>query len=438
MGHGNISRHGKSHYGKPALFFYSAAAKDQFLANEWERDADDDARLRALRQRRSAGQWSQADEELLDEIFARDEERKNSQCEPLRRELEGYFHGLPPLPPPLRKSSEAWRTSSAHGRENAEVRPFFVACEEGSLDDVKQWVPEKREVLRQIGVQEGLAYAAHNNHVDVVRYLLEEGGALLDGSLVEAACSACSLPLFTICLQYGYHPNQQVPSHNGNFGVALNHCLDDEGITRLLLENGADPDLADFVDGRGRCWGSRSTPPMDRKSGLALDRAVHEKSFAVVQMLLEYGANPAYARPLHRVILRRHRAAQLNTEVEWRPLMEMLIRYGANVNARTFHNGTPVRLAVLYKMWDIVEFLLQNGADPTLKSSHEVGDSFVFAARLAGIPWEESEDLNKLLSWLCGSVAGSPVSDAPPIPDEARRNPLVTTMLRMRGIEVNS
>ncbi|KAI8954174.1 hypothetical protein F4801DRAFT_534570 [Xylaria longipes] len=331
MPRGHTSRHMQTRGRKPACMYYSAEAFQKYLETPLQHDNDDDVRLQDLRQRWSTGICHQADQELFNEITARNEELEELRRTPLRQELESYFDdlNLDPLPPPLPKRSEWLDTTHSKNYRNAEVRPFFIACEEGSLEVVKEWVSEKREVLLQVGVQDGLACAARENQVDVVRYLFDEGGAFLDGSVIEGACFRRSLPLFELCVQHGYHPNQQIPSNDGYLGVALNHCLDNREITLFLLKHGADPDLAPFQDCRRFGWGRRATPPMDRKCGLALDRAVVGSSFAIIQMLLEYGANPTYSRPLHGVVRRRRlhiattqdqQATDNENKDDWRPV----------------------------------------------------------------------------------------------------------------------
>lgn len=251
MPRGNISRHLQTRGGKAPYFYYSAEAFKKYSETPSQHDNGDEARLQDLGQRWSAGLWHQADQELFNEITTRNEEFEELRRAPLRQELEGYFDdlNLDPLPPPLPKRSEWLDTTYPDNYPNAEVRLFFTVCEEGSLEVVKRWVSEKREVLLQVGVQDGLACAARKNQINVVRYLLDEGGATLDGSMIEGACSNHSLSLFELCVQHGYHPNQQIPSNNGHFGVALNRCLDNREVTLFLLKNGADPDLAPFQDG---------------------------------------------------------------------------------------------------------------------------------------------------------------------------------------------
>lgn len=72
---------------------------------------------------------------------------------------------------------------------------------------------------------------------------------------------------------------------------------------------------------------------MAQKSGLVPNKAVKENSF--VRLFPKHGANLIYARPLHRVVLRRYHTVQSDSKDEWRRLVEMLVRDGADVKATT-------------------------------------------------------------------------------------------------------
>ncbi|KAI0202357.1 ankyrin repeat-containing domain protein [Astrocystis sublimbata] len=470
MPRASTSRHMQAKGRKPPIQFYSAEAFKQFSEFPTQRNDNDDddnnESRRADRQQRWSNQtWTQADQQEVNNAAEREEEYEELRRAPLRRELEALFSdlGLPALPPPLLKKSE-WHNGIVypHHYPNVEVRPFFAACAEGSLATVEHWVTEKRVTLSQVGVQDGLAIASRANQVSVIRYLLDKdkgGGAHLDGSVVEGACENHSLPLFQLCIQHGYHPNQQVASIDGHFGVALTHCLNigDEEIVQLLLHHGADPDLAPFQDGRRLGWGRRAAPPVDRTCGLALDLAAKHGSLAIVKMLLEHGANPSYARPFHEVISRRWRAMGAGRDQDqrmaadgegegeeeedsfsWRPFMEVLIEHGADVNALTYVSGSPLRKAVSMRMWDVVEFLLARGADPIEKMPHRRGggDLFLLAAEGAGVDkWEPTERVGRYLRRLAdltGNVELEDGDDGKDLPEEVVRNPLVQALQRVR------
>ncbi|KAL0943366.1 cnpv019 ankyrin repeat protein [Colletotrichum truncatum] len=432
------SRHGRFRGSSPPSTKYSVEAWTEFSKTSLERNEEDEARLELLNKRRRLGKdWTQDDEESFEEIMSRKEDRSETKRAPLRRDLEGCFVqlGLDPLPPPLEKSSHWLDTRRPGDYQNSELRPFLVACEEGSLDVVRQGVSAGS--LRHISFQDGLACAARGNQLDVARYLLEEG-ARPHAAVIVAACRALSLPLFELSARYGYHPNQQVPSPDGRFRVALNHCLGSESVTRFLLENGADPDLAPFADNRTADWGYRAAPPMDRTSGLALDRAVDKRSFGVVKMLLEHGANPAYAHPLQRVIHlhRDHLAADTEQaytdghtkedDAQWRQLIDMLLLYGTDINAVTYGGGTALTSAVAQKMWDVAEFLLERGADPRIKKPVLNLDAFAIAAKDAGTVWDAMR-VSEYVSYLCESGDRTSYdTDVPPAaPEGVRENPLV-------------
>lgn len=167
----------------------------------------------------------------------RDEDREEIRRLPLRRELESCFEhlNLPPLPPPPPRSSLWLQIHRPCNSRNPLVMPFLLACEDRSLAEVTRWVQVKRDELRHIGIQDGLACAAQGNQTYVAHYLLDHEGAFLHGAVVKAACGNRSLPFFELCVEHGYHPDQQMPSNCGWLGVAFNQCIEDEDITRFLL-----------------------------------------------------------------------------------------------------------------------------------------------------------------------------------------------------------
>ncbi|KAF5973487.1 hypothetical protein FBULB1_8233 [Fusarium bulbicola] len=366
----------------------------------------------------------------------RDDARLEAAHEPLKREIEGYFEhlNLPVLPAPLPRSSLWVGTTRAENCTNKAIQPFMVACEKGIPDQVKHWIQDRelKNTLQQIGIQDGLALAAQANRVDIVSYLLREGGAYLHGAVVEAACDNLSHPLFEVCVQHGYHPNQQIPSRSGGFGVAINHCISDVEITRFLLEHGADPNIAPFRDGRTTGWGEKATPPMDRTSGLALDHAIKKSPTIVVRMLLEHGADPKYSRPLHGIIERLHSHPIPGEQLEWRPLMTMVLSYGADINAITYSGGTALSEAVHYKNWEMVHFLIERGANPFTKCPASKQDSFDASLRPEDQPWQRSQEVKEYLKRL---TSGTKLEIGEEVPEEARENPLVKIIQKVKRRE---
>lgn len=49
-----------------------------------------------------------------------------------------------------------------------------------------------------------------------------------------------------------------------------------------------------------------------------------------------------------------------------RPMVELLLQRGADIDAKTDYLGTPLHVAIIYKNEEIVHLLLTRGADPNL------------------------------------------------------------------------
>ena len=179
---GYRSRHSKPSGSSPPGSKYSFETLQRYLQTPLQYDEQDEVRLKAL-QERNPKSWSQEDAALYDEISQRKEEREDLKRAPLREELEAYFGDLdlPTLPSPLAKSSLWLEYQRPCNYDNEDVWPFYVACEKGEHGIVKEWVQDKKDVLQQIGLQDGLAYAAKGDQVNVASYLLAEGHASLHG-----------------------------------------------------------------------------------------------------------------------------------------------------------------------------------------------------------------------------------------------------------------
>ncbi|KAM0081756.1 hypothetical protein ACKRZS_006083 [Fusarium odoratissimum] len=434
------SRHMMTRGFKPIQYYYcfggpsspNSASIPPYRPDRYKRSAEDEARIKDLYSHGSQN-WSQEDVQAFEDIVGRDDARQDEARGPLRLMIDCYFEhlNLVPLPPPLPACSYWLAHTRAENCKREQVRPFMVACDKGLLDHVKAWTQdgERLEALQQMGLQDGLVFAARANQIEVIRYLLGERWTSLNGEVVREACANLSLPLFELCVQHGYHPNQQIPSRDGYFGVAIHRCVQDVDITCFLLEHGADPDLAPFQTGRTRGWGEKATPPMDRTSGLALDLAVEKSPMAVVEMLLEHGAHPEYSRPLHGAIKRLHCYPIPGAQIDWRPLMEMALSHGADINAVTYSGGTALSRAVHHQNWEIVEFLVEQGADPFVKGPASKEDSFDSALKFEDQPWQRSEEVE---SYLRGLMGGSKL-EIGEVLEEARKNPLVRIIEKVKS-----
>ncbi|KAF9875682.1 putative ankyrin repeat domain containing protein [Colletotrichum karsti] len=382
---------------------------------------------------------TQEDMELWEELMCRKEDRKEKQRAALRRDHESHFAHLAPLPPPLPKSSLWFALERRPEKYRVPgIRPFLVACHDGSLDDVKDWLVHKRDILRPIGLRDGLVCAALRDQVEVARYLLDECRTTITSMVIGATCNRRSLPLFQLCVEHGYHPDQSIPSNDGGMGTALENCLDNAEVVRFLLEYGADPDISHSCDNRCMNWGLRSAPLMDRSSGLCLDRTVRENWRDSMELLLSHGANPNLARPLNGIVLRRFKIqlgrlgdSETLEKYDWLGLMKLFIRHGADVNKFNYGGGTALTGATGHGWWDMVEYLLEQGADPRIKKPVTNRDAFETAAEKSGTAWD-SEMLKDYVAYLCDDEELAHSSTTLPVPDEARSNPLAQIIEKMK------
>lgn len=116
-----------------------------------------------------------------------------------------------------------------------------------------------------------------------------------------------------------------------------------------LLEKGANPNIKTSIR-----WYHGWTP---------LHIAVYERNLDIVRLLIKYGANinaKTYNRetPLHIAVYEGH----------W-DVAKLLIDHGADVNARNNNGSTPLHIAAERGFLDIVQLLLEKGADPNILDS---------------------------------------------------------------------
>lgn len=143
--------------------------------------------------------------------------------------------------------------------------------------DVNLWVAEEGDALQA---------AAREGHEGIVRLLLDRGANPRAregryGSCLECAIAAKSMTLVNLLLGVGAAVNYSgtladLRDFRGGFGSPLSASLwnRQDGLTRLLLESGADPN-----------W------PGTEYCGTALEEAIENDDEEAVRLLLEHGAN---------------------------------------------------------------------------------------------------------------------------------------------------
>ncbi|KAK2701221.1 hypothetical protein QYM36_020113 [Artemia franciscana] len=178
-------------------------------------------------------------------------------------------------------------------------------------------VSEGKQNLCQLLISYGAKVDAINSHCetplvtailanisDMVKYLLERGA--------NTNCSECPFGILHVAVSSG----------------KANLCL-------ILIAYGA---KVDKINGNGE------TP---------LVTAILANNSDTVYYLLESGADPNCAQCLHHAVSEGKQN-----------LCQLLISYGAKVDALNAHNTTPLFQAIQQNDLDIVKYLLESGADP--------------------------------------------------------------------------
>ena len=201
-----------------------------------------------------------------------------------------------------------------------------IAVEQGSPEMVKEFcnVYSKRQEKWKEGYA-ALCIAARNGRADIVGLLLK-GGADLNAKFENYSTPLCAA------------------AENGH-----------TNIVKLFLANGAD---VNEVQNDGRS---------------ALHYAVQRKFYKVVDCLLDSGAdvNQKFLgdSPLHFA------AAAGNLKI-----LKLLLSTGANVNAKNLSDATPLFIAVERNQNEIVQCLVQNGADVNIEDQDSTIKSFNYTS----------------------------------------------------------
>ncbi|MBN1187418.1 MAG: ankyrin repeat domain-containing protein [Bacteroidales bacterium] len=183
-----------------------------------------------------------------------------------------------------------------------------------------------------------LIIAATNNNIDIVKSLLENGadvnarfynsnGRLFDALMV--AVDNNNYEMVKLLLDHEADPNIQY-FENYTALILASYRGQDE-IAKILIENGADINATDFKNRSPLIWACRKN-----KIDLTNDSTWHE------------------------------------SERGYENTIQLLLKNGAEVNIQCkdegFQNYTPLMFAVFYHDVELVQLLLEQGADITLKS----------------------------------------------------------------------
>lgn len=250
---------------------------------------------------------------------------------------------------------------------------LHYACKIGDLNTVK-YLLERGSFLDTCDFDGNMPihYACANGHLDIVKYLLENGV-----SIESKGCSGRT-PLhiaasngYTDIVKYLLDNGALVNTRDNYENTPLHISISNEDVVSLLLERGAAIEAYDL---------SGFTP---------LHNACLFGSDKSCKVLLEHGANVNAKTATDRYSY-RYFARNIGNDspihfVREKEKMALLLKYGADINAKNMYNESPLTLACSYSEdYDLVKYLLENGAD--INNIDEYGYTPLIRALGAYIP----------------------------------------------------
>ncbi|GIC93245.1 uncharacterized protein Aud_009727 [Aspergillus udagawae] len=222
--------------------------------------------------------------------------------------------------------------------DTAYINAFHVACSNGDLLKVREALASGR--LSAEPLDTGLSLATQAAHLDIVAALFDAGVPITPDTVGSLCGKEGHQDPRVIRLYFdrGLKPRKCTTS----FGEPLLRFLN-TACARELLERGVDPN---------RC-GPKKTKPL----ASALNKAYKDNG-ALFDLLVEYGAKVESSLFFSAICWSR-----LNTAFKTR----FLLSKGLDLNTTSADWGTPLHCAVRFAMEDVVQILLDAGADPTAR-----------------------------------------------------------------------
>jgi ankyrin repeat protein len=256
------------------------------------------------------------------------------------------------------------RTPGLDARDQRRTTPLMYAAALGSLEAVKTLVEAGADVnaANDFGATP-LMWCAGD--LPKVRYLLAKGASVTARSkigrtpLMIAANYDGSVEIARLMIEKG--ADVKARDESGGSVLSAAASVNNLEVARLLLARGADPNTKDQLD---------FTP-------LLIAAENGDRSAGMVQLLLEHGAavnavsGDAFEIVKHgKLRIGRLTALMLAAGLGSFESVELLVKAGANVNAKDVRGMTALSIAIATDHVEtrIVRLLLSKGADPKLKS----------------------------------------------------------------------
>jgi ankyrin repeat protein len=259
-----------------------------------------------------------------------------------------------------------------------------AAAEAGDVECVRRLLNSRADANAADDDWPPLFHAARNNHADVASALIEHGANTNardnDGTtalMLAARYNDCRVAL--TLLSGGACPN--VPNASGSTALSLaaasffyNRC--DDTMTQLLLQHGADPNIA-APDDRG--YGS--SLDADFKCTTPLMHAARFCRLDVTRALLQRGADPNRSASCGNTALTCAASAEVadaRAALELPPLdsreasciAQLLLQHGADPDAANATGQTAISLAACRGDSAMVDVLLRHGASARTLQLH--------------------------------------------------------------------
>lgn len=241
------------------------------------------------------------------------------------------------------------------------LRNMRNAARKGNLSQVKALLESEPDIEERNTLASKVLYSASaTDHTEIVKFLLENGANVngLDGwTPLHGAAGHGRVKVVKILLANGADVNRcgrgklgvtplYLATARGKLGATplyLAKARDKKEVMRVLLENGADPDI--------KCE-SGVTP---------LLRAVLDEQSEIADILLFYGAD------INHENVNRGTALHVAVALDRPEMAKYLLSKGADVDAEIGLGYTPLHSSAYCNRLVIARLLLEHGADTTLQ-----------------------------------------------------------------------
>jgi ankyrin repeat protein len=232
-----------------------------------------------------------------------------------------------------------------------------------------------------------LIEAAYSGHVEIVKILIDHGADVnLKGEAwcgpLHAAALGGHVEVVKLLLHHGADVN--IFSHNKPLHyAAMNGHIE---VAQILIAHGADinakgtdeytplgtavsnlqVDMVEYLLSKGADVNARAIYGCS-----PLHTAVSKRNIELARLLSEHGANTNFKCNGRTALI----DSVLNDDAE---MTEMLLSFGANVNAKDDYENTPLYISCQRNNVEIGGILLANGADPTIEcGGRRIPESFI-------------------------------------------------------------